>query len=104
MGPHNPQYESFANILSDELPDRAVTESDDQSALVYVMIKEKEKWGGKIYIENEYSFQGFWLDFVGIFENIIKRYDAIEAEHTELRCIYAEKCTEARALFEGDQG
>ena len=29
MGPQNPQYESFANILSDELPDRAVTESDD---------------------------------------------------------------------------
>ena len=29
MGPHNPRYESFANILSDELPERAVTESDD---------------------------------------------------------------------------
>ena len=36
MGPQNPQYESFANILSDELPDRAVTESDDQSALVWL--------------------------------------------------------------------
>ena len=82
MGPHIPLYESFVKILFDELPDRAVTELDDQSSLVYVMIKEKEKQGGKIYIENEYSFQGFWLEFVGIFENISKRYDAIEAEHT----------------------
>ena len=56
MGPQNPQYESFGNILCDELPDRVLIASDDQSALVYVMIKEKEKWGGKIYIENEYSF------------------------------------------------
>ena len=55
-GASESQYESFANILSDELLDRAVTKSDDQYALVYVMIKEKEKWGGKIYIENEYSF------------------------------------------------
>ena len=68
MGPQNPQYESFAKILADELPDRAITESNDQSSLVYVMIKEKEKWGGKIYIENEYFFQGYWLDIFRTFE------------------------------------
>jgi hypothetical protein len=58
MGPQSPLYESFAKILTDVLPDRALTESDDQSALIYLMIKEKKKWAGKIYIENEYFFQG----------------------------------------------
>lgn len=98
MGPESPLYESFAKILSDVLPDRPVTESDDQSALVYLMIKEKKKWGGKIYIENEYYFQGFWLDIVGTFENISKRYEAMEAEHTELSRRYAEKSARLYAV------
>lgn len=91
MGPQSPLYESFAKILSDELPDRAVTESDDQSALIYLMIKENKKWTNKIYIENEYFFQYYWLDIVGNFENVTKIYDAMDAKHPELRRRYAEK-------------
>ena len=91
MGPRIPLYESFAKILFDELPDREITDSDGQSTLVYLMIKEKDKWGGKIYIENESFFQGFWLDIVGNYENISKRYEAIEAKYTKLRRRYAEK-------------
>ena len=56
MGPQSPLYEPFAKLLFDVLTDRAVTESDDQSTLGYVIIKEKEKRGGNIYIDNEYSF------------------------------------------------
>ena len=42
IGLESPLYDSFAKILSDVFPD---SESDDRFSLVYLMIKEKDKWG-----------------------------------------------------------
>eukprot|EP00252_Welwitschia_mirabilis_P019526 TRINITY_DN4536_c0_g1_i1.p1 TRINITY_DN4536_c0_g1~~TRINITY_DN4536_c0_g1_i1.p1 ORF type:complete len:399 (+),score=-40.02 TRINITY_DN4536_c0_g1_i1:145-1197(+) len=96
MSPLSPQFASYAKILSQELPDRAEVESDDQSALVYLMIKEEKQWGDKIYIENKYEFQGFWKGFIAGFENGSAGIDAEEARCAGARRAYAEKSVRRR--------
>ena len=91
MGPHIPLYESFAKILFDVLPDRAITDSHGQSTLVYLMIKEKDKWGGNIYIENDFFFKDFGWILSRIMRISVRDTRKIEAEHIELRHRYAEK-------------
>ena len=76
--------------------------------MVYLLLKEKEKWGDKIYVEGEYYFEGYWLEIVGTLENITERYFGMEREEPLLRRRHAEAVNEkfaaAREPFLIDAG
>ncbi|GFP78890.1 putative glycosyltransferase 7 [Phtheirospermum japonicum] len=74
MGPQAKNYDKWGRILKTTFKDKIFPESDDQSGLVYLLLKEKDKWGDKIYLENEYYFEGYWMEIVGTFDNITERY------------------------------
>ncbi|KZV19204.1 glycosyltransferase 7 [Dorcoceras hygrometricum] len=97
MGPQSPQYDKWGETLSNLFKDKIFRESDDQSGLVYLLLKEKEKWGDKIYVEDEYYFQGYWVEILGTFENITDKYKQIEKDSPLLRRRHAERVSEAYA-------
>ncbi|KAM7520389.1 hypothetical protein LguiB_019351 [Lonicera macranthoides] len=95
MGPQTPNYDKWGEILRATLPDKLFPESDDQSGLVYLLLKEKEKWGNKVYVEGGYYFEGYWLEIVETLGNITDRYLGIEREVRRLRRRHAEKVVES---------
>ncbi|KAE9449599.1 hypothetical protein C3L33_18503, partial [Rhododendron williamsianum] len=97
MGPQSPNYGKWGKIQKATFPDKFFPESDDQSGLVYLLLKEKEKWGDKIYVEGEYYFEGYWLEIVGTLDNITEKYVGIEKEVPRLRRRHAEKVSEGYA-------
>ncbi|KAL1537064.1 glycosyltransferase 6-like [Salvia divinorum] len=97
MGPQSPDYAKWGKTLSSIFKDKIFPESDDQSGLIYLYLKEKEKWGNKIYVEGEYYFEGYWLEIVGNFDNITARYSELERNVAALRRRHAEKVSEGYA-------
>lgn len=91
MGPQSSDYEQWGQTQRSMFKDKLYPESDDQSALIYLLLKEGEKWAGKIYLESDYNFEGYWLGTVDKFDNITKKYMEIEKELTILRRRHAEK-------------
>ncbi|KAL5203729.1 hypothetical protein ABZP36_008600 [Zizania latifolia] len=91
MGPASPEYAKWGNVLRDTLKGKPDNESDDQSALVY-LLSEHEKWGKKTYLEREYYFQGYWVEIVDRLDGIAARYEEAErrAWGTPLRRRHAE--------------
>ncbi|KAG6422308.1 hypothetical protein SASPL_118876 [Salvia splendens] len=92
MGPQSPDYAKWGQTLSSVFKDKIFPESDDQSGLIYLYLKEK--WGEKIYVEDEYYFEGYWLDIVPTIENVTARYTEIERNVAALRRRHAEKVSE----------
>ncbi|KAI3760969.1 hypothetical protein L1987_51373 [Smallanthus sonchifolius] len=58
MGPQTPEYEKWGQRLRETCKDKHFPESNDQTGLVYLLLKEKEKWGDKVYVEDGYYFEG----------------------------------------------
>ncbi|XAR51378.1 Xyloglucan 6-xylosyltransferase [Bertholletia excelsa] len=97
MGPQTANYENWGQILRSTLSNKLFPESDDQSGLVYLLLKEREKWGNKIYIEEQFYFEGYWLEIVGTLANITDKYIGIEKGVRRLRRRHAEKVCEGYA-------
>uniref|UniRef100_M1BXL0 Uncharacterized protein n=2 Tax=Solanum tuberosum TaxID=4113 RepID=M1BXL0_SOLTU len=97
MGPQSPEYDKWGEILRTTFKDKIFQESDDQSGLAYLLLKEKEKWGNKIYVEGGYYFEGYWVEIVGTYDNITDRYLAIEKSEARLRRRHAERVSESYA-------
>ncbi|KAH9541617.1 hypothetical protein CY35_14G074900 [Sphagnum magellanicum] len=74
MSPVGPIRDAIGPLLSQALPDRPQGQADDQSALVYLMITDREKWGSKIYLESSYYFQGYWRILTEKFEDMMAKY------------------------------
>ncbi|XP_047318951.1 putative glycosyltransferase 7 [Impatiens glandulifera] len=74
MGPQNADYDKWGRILRSTLPDKMFPESDDQSGLVYLILKGEKKWTDKIYLEGGYYFEGYWLEIVGTLDEINRIY------------------------------
>ncbi|KAH7847005.1 hypothetical protein Vadar_020675 [Vaccinium darrowii] len=94
MGPQTPNYEKWGQIVTSMMSDKMHPEVDDQSALVYLLLIEKETWGKKIYIEYEYDLSGYWVDFVDKFDTISDNYARIEKGVMKLHRRHAEKVSE----------
>ncbi|XP_009777954.1 putative glycosyltransferase 7 isoform X2 [Nicotiana sylvestris] len=94
MGPQSTEYDKWGQILQSTFKDKNFPQSDDQSGLSYLLLKEKDKWGDKIYLESEYYFQGYWVDIVGQLNNITDKYLGIEKKMPSLRRRHAEKVSE----------
>ncbi|KAL6566867.1 hypothetical protein OROMI_015271 [Orobanche minor] len=108
MGPLSPNYLKWGSIMKSTFKDKVFSDSDDQSTLVYMLLKER-KWRNKVYVENEYSINGYWLNIVDKFENITKKYLDIEKRVGALRRRHAEVVSESYAslreeyVVEGDE-
>lgn len=74
MGPKGKIREEAGKVLTDALAGRPAFEADDQSALIYLLITQKDKWGGKVYLENRYYLHGYWVAIVEKFEENIEKY------------------------------
>lgn len=101
MGPHSPEYHKFAQLQMSVFADRFPT-IDDQSALIYLLLKEKEKGTTKAYIEGEYYLQGYWRDVVGTIDDVKESYTRVEKGVAKLRRRHAEKTSvDYAAMREG---
>ncbi|KAG6435436.1 hypothetical protein SASPL_100310 [Salvia splendens] len=81
MGPKGKVREDAGKILTRELKGRPVFEADDQSAMVYILATEKEKWGEKVYLENHYYLHGYWGILVDKYEQMIESYHPGFGDH-----------------------
>lgn len=100
MGPQSPEYNKWGEILRTTFKDKKFPQSDDQSGLSYLLLKEKDKWGEKIYIESEYYFQGYWVDIIETLDNITNKYFEIEKKIPILRRRHAEKVVSEIKVWE----
>ncbi|XP_062196933.1 probable glycosyltransferase 6 [Phragmites australis] len=78
MGPASPEYTEWGKTLRETLAGKANDESDDQSALVYLLLKHRDRWGNQTYLETGYYFQGYWAEIVDRLGGVAARYEAVE--------------------------
>lgn len=81
MGPKGKIREEAGKVLTRELKDRPVFEADDQSAMVYLLATEREKWGDKVYLESAYYLHGYWGILVDRYEEMIENYHPGFGDH-----------------------
>ncbi|KAG1331664.1 Glycosyltransferase 3 [Cocos nucifera] len=74
MGPKGPVREEAGRILTANLKGRPAFEADDQSALIYLLISQQDRWSDKVYIENSYFLHGFWVGLVDKYEEMIEKH------------------------------
>ncbi|XP_010678459.2 probable xyloglucan 6-xylosyltransferase 5 [Beta vulgaris subsp. vulgaris] len=74
MGPKGQVRDEAGKLLTANLKGRPAFEADDQSALIYLLISQKEKWMNKVYVENSYYLHGFWLGLVDKYEEMAEKY------------------------------
>nr|KYP53105.1 Glycosyltransferase 6 [Cajanus cajan] len=70
MGPISPHYEEWGKVLTSVFKDKPFPLPDDQSSLIYLLWKEREKWGVKTFLEEGYELESYWLSKLGRFEEI----------------------------------
>jgi xyloglucan 6-xylosyltransferase len=74
MGPRGAPRNEAGKILTANLEGRPDFEADDQSALIYLLLSQKEKWIDKVYIESSYYLHGFWRGLVDKYEEMMEKY------------------------------
>ncbi|KAG6758888.1 hypothetical protein POTOM_035351 [Populus tomentosa] len=74
MGPKGKIRDEAGKVLTRELKNRPVFEADDQSAMVYLLATQRDKWGDKVYLENAYYLHGYWGILVDRYEEMIENY------------------------------
>ncbi|CAN6313054.1 unnamed protein product [Urochloa humidicola] len=70
MGPRGPVRDRYGKVLGEALSDRPSYEADDQSALVYLLVTERGRWGDKTFLESSYSLHGYWVEIVDRYEEM----------------------------------
>ncbi|KAL8481546.1 hypothetical protein ACS0TY_027886 [Phlomoides rotata] len=81
MGPKGSVRDEAGKVLTRELKGRPVFEADDQSAMVYILATQREKWGDKVYLENSYYLHGYWGILVDRYEEMIENYHPGFGDH-----------------------
>ncbi|KAJ8466250.1 hypothetical protein OPV22_028802 [Ensete ventricosum] len=74
MGPKGPIRDEAGKILTANLQGRPAFEADDQSALIYLLLSQQDRWGDKIYIENSYYLHGYWAGLVDRYEEMMEKH------------------------------
>ncbi|KAG0620386.1 hypothetical protein M758_4G212200 [Ceratodon purpureus] len=73
MGPKGQVRYAFGKVLAEALSDRPEFESDDQSALVYLLNKDRERWGSKVMLETAVGLHGYWVMLVERYEELMAK-------------------------------
>ncbi|KAM7267247.1 hypothetical protein ACFE04_009413 [Oxalis oulophora] len=74
MGPKGPIREEAGKILTANLKGRPAFEADDQSALIYLLLSQKDKWMDKVFVENQYYLHGYWAGLVDRYEEMLEKF------------------------------
>ncbi|KAE8652423.1 hypothetical protein Csa_013448 [Cucumis sativus] len=74
MGPKGPIREEAGKILTANLKGRPAFEADDQSALIYLLLSQKDQWMDKVFLENSYYLHGYWAGLVDRYEEMVEKY------------------------------
>ncbi|KAI3515282.1 hypothetical protein L1887_14113 [Cichorium endivia] len=93
MGPQSKNHEKWVEILLKTFEHGA----DDQTALAYLLLKEKENRSTKVHIETEYYLEGYWMVIIDTLKNITEKYVEIEKGQKMLRRRHAELVSERYA-------
>ncbi|XP_057420062.1 glycosyltransferase 6-like [Lotus japonicus] len=91
MGPLTSNYEKWGRILTSIFTDKPFPLPDDQSSLIYLLVRQRRKWGEKTYLEGGYGLESYWIGMVGRFEEINEGYKKVEVGARVLRRRHAEK-------------
>lgn len=74
MGPKGKVRDEAGKILTRTLEGRPEFEADDQSAMIYLLVTQRAKWGDKVYLESQYYLHGYWVILVDKYEEMIEKY------------------------------
>ncbi|GAV71541.1 Glyco_transf_34 domain-containing protein [Cephalotus follicularis] len=74
MGPKGAVREEAGKILTANLKGRPAFEADDQSALIYLLLSQKDQWMDKVFLENQYYLHGYWAGLVDRYEEMVEKY------------------------------
>ncbi|MCO5548072.1 hypothetical protein L7F22_001529 [Adiantum nelumboides] len=74
MGPKGKVREEGGKVLTEALVGRPAFEADDQSALIYLLIAQKDLWKDKVYLENSYYLHGYWVAIVERLEEVMEKH------------------------------
>jgi xyloglucan 6-xylosyltransferase len=74
FGPKGAIRDEAGKILTANLKGRPAFEADDQSALIYLLISQKDQWMNKVFVENAYFLHGYWAGLVDRYEEMIEKY------------------------------
>ncbi|CAN6372314.1 unnamed protein product [Urochloa humidicola] len=78
MGPAYPEHAAWGKKVKATLTDRESDVACDQSALTYMLVTGRERWGNKTYIGFDYYFQGYFAPIVGKLPGVAARYERVE--------------------------
>ncbi|XP_071721904.1 LOW QUALITY PROTEIN: xyloglucan 6-xylosyltransferase 2-like [Rutidosis leptorrhynchoides] len=81
MGPKGKIREEAGKVLTAYLKDRPVFEADDQSAMVYILATQRDKWGEKVYLESTYYLHGYLGILVDRYAEMIENYHPGFGDH-----------------------
>lgn len=81
MGPKGKVRDDAGALLTSTLKGRPVFEADDQSAMVYLLATQQEKWADKVYLENLYFLHGYWGILVDRYEEMIDNFHPGFGDH-----------------------
>ncbi|KAJ4817152.1 Xyloglucan 6-xylosyltransferase [Rhynchospora pubera] len=74
MGPKGPVRDEAGKHIAEFLSNRPFIEADDQSALVYLLGMQRDKWEEKIYFESAYNLHTDWSIAAEKYEEMIQNY------------------------------
>ncbi|PRQ58091.1 putative xyloglucan 6-xylosyltransferase [Rosa chinensis] len=74
MGPKGPIREEAGKVLTANLKGRPAFKANDQSALIYLLVSQKDLWMEKVFVENSYYLHRYWAGLVDRYEEMIEKY------------------------------
>ncbi|OAY63134.1 putative xyloglucan 6-xylosyltransferase 5 [Ananas comosus] len=74
MGPKGPIRDEAGRVLTASLEGRPAFEADDQSALIYLLVSQQDRWVAKLFVENSYYLHGFWAGLVDKYEDMMAKH------------------------------
>ncbi|KAL2634831.1 hypothetical protein R1flu_006310 [Riccia fluitans] len=74
MGPYGQVRDDYGKMLTEYLSERPAIQADDQSAIIYMLNTEKEKWAPKVHFETTFTLSGSWKYITKDFEKLAAEY------------------------------
>jgi xyloglucan 6-xylosyltransferase len=74
MGPKGKIRDDAGKLLTRALDGRPQFEADDQSAMIYLLITQRDRWGSKVKLESSYYLHGYWVILVDRYEEMLDKF------------------------------
>lgn len=81
MGPEGSIRDEAGRILTAGLKGRPTMEADDQSALVWLLSQERNKWGFNTFFETSYHLHGYWATLSPRYEEMMQKHHSGLGDH-----------------------